>query len=52
MNRLIIIGNGFDLANGLKTSYPDFIRHYFKNAIKKASNELLFSDILLKISKS
>lgn len=25
MNRLIIIGNGFDLAHGLKTSYMDFI---------------------------
>jgi hypothetical protein len=25
MNRLIIIGNGFDLAHGLKTSYHDFI---------------------------
>ena len=24
-NRLIIIGNGFDLANGLKTKYSDFI---------------------------
>jgi len=25
MNQLIIIGNGFDLAHGLKTSYKDFI---------------------------
>jgi hypothetical protein len=25
MNRLIIIGNGFDLAHGLKTSYNDFM---------------------------
>jgi hypothetical protein len=25
MNRLILIGNGFDLAHGLKTSYQDFI---------------------------
>ena len=25
MNRLILIGNGFDLALGLKTSYADFI---------------------------
>lgn len=24
MNQLIIIGNGFDLAHGLKTSYNDF----------------------------
>jgi len=25
MNRIIIIGNGFDLAHGLKTSYKDFL---------------------------
>ena len=25
MNRLVIIGNGFDLAHGLPTSYKDFI---------------------------
>lgn len=26
MNHLIIIGNGFDLAHGLKTSYRDYVR--------------------------
>lgn len=29
MNRLVIIGNGFDLAHGLATSYKDFISWYF-----------------------
>ncbi len=29
MNRLIIIGNGFDLAHGLPTSYRDFIEDYW-----------------------
>jgi hypothetical protein len=29
MNRLILIGNGFDLAHGLKTSYADFIDWYW-----------------------
>lgn len=33
MNRLIIIGNGFDLAHGIKTSYKDFIAHYFSDAM-------------------
>ena len=33
MNRLIIIGNGFDLAHGIKTSYKDFIADYLCNAI-------------------
>ena len=31
MNRqadiLIIVGNGFDLANNFKTSYKDFVQH-------------------------
>lgn len=33
MNRLVIIGNGFDLAHGLKTSYKDFIRWYLDDFI-------------------
>ena len=28
MNRIILIGNGFDLAHGLQTSYKDFIQGY------------------------
>ena len=30
MNRIVLIGNGFDLAHGLKTSYADFINWYWK----------------------
>lgn len=30
MNRIILIGNGFDLAHGLPTSYKNFIDHYWK----------------------
>jgi len=29
MNRLELIGNGFDLAHGLKTSYSHFIENLF-----------------------
>ncbi len=29
MNRIILIGNGFDLAHGLPTSYKDFIQGYW-----------------------
>lgn len=29
MNRIILIGNGFDLAHGLPTSYADFIDYYW-----------------------
>ncbi|MBI3136864.1 MAG: hypothetical protein HYZ14_19470 [Bacteroidetes bacterium] len=30
-NRLVLIGNGFDLALGLKTTYKDFVLQYLKN---------------------
>ncbi len=40
MNRLIIIGNGFDLAHGLKTSYNDFVIYYFKQSLISALNNL------------
>ena len=33
MNNLIIVGNGFDLAHGLKTSYSDFIKHIVDSVI-------------------
>lgn len=39
MNRLIIIGNGLDLAHGLKTSYHDFILNYLKDNCIKALEE-------------
>lgn len=35
MNRLVLIGNGFDLAHGLKTSYADFIDWYYDKRIKE-----------------
>lgn len=35
MNRIILIGNGFDLAHGLKTSYKDFIDDFWKKITKK-----------------
>lgn len=33
MNRIILIGNGFDLAHGLPTSYSDFIDDLLKETI-------------------
>ena len=33
MNRLVIIGNGFDMAHGLKTSYKDFINWYWEQRL-------------------
>ena len=42
MNRIILIGNGFDLAHGLKTSYKSFIEWVWKDSVYKigtVSNE-------------
>ena len=33
-----MIGNGFDLAHGLKTRYGDFINSFWKNQVKEAQN--------------
>ncbi len=33
MNRIVLIGNGFDLAHGLKTSYKDFIEWYWEQRV-------------------
>lgn len=35
MNRIVLIGNGFDLAHGLKTSYADFIYWYWKRKVSR-----------------
>lgn len=39
MNRLVLIGNGLDLAHGLKTSYADFIHWYWQQRIENLANE-------------
>lgn len=36
MNRIILIGNGFDLAHGLPTSYKSFIDYYWEDFSTKA----------------
>lgn len=37
VNRLILVGNGFDLAHGLKTNYKDFIDDFWKESLKPIS---------------
>lgn len=49
MNRLIIIGNGFDLAHGIKTSYKDFITEYLCNAVNLFYEVGSYSDCLIEI---
>lgn len=50
MNRLILIGNGFDLAHGLKTSYKDFITDYLCSAISEFYQNKTYEDELVKIN--
>lgn len=51
MNRIILIGNGFDLAHGLKTSYADFINWYWEEFGKKLleSKRYIVSDEFISI---
>lgn len=50
MNRLTLIGNGFDLAHGLRTSYNDFILWYLKSSFAiAAAND--YSDPLIEITR-
>lgn len=52
MNRLVIIGNGFDMAHGLNTSYMDFINWYWDKRIDAfAGNTTMVSeDCLCKLT--
>ena len=49
MNRLIIVGNGFDLAHGLKTSYCDFISHYLVNILNEFYDKSTYNDPLVSL---
>lgn len=49
MNDLYLIGNGFDLAHGLKTSYNDFLLWYLKANISMISPNGITEDKLIKI---
>ncbi len=50
MNRLIIIGNGFDLAHGYKTSYTDFMEDYFSNVLTTVFTKKEYEDELIKFN--
>ena len=39
MNRLVIVGNGFDLAHGLPTGYCDFIDWYWSKVVKESNDK-------------
>lgn len=50
MNKLILIGNGFDLAHKMPTGYKDFIVSYFKNCIVSAAGSGYYNDEIVKIA--
>ena len=47
INKLVIIGNGFDLAHGFKTSYNDFMLWYLNNCISIFISTENYKDALL-----
>lgn len=51
MNRIVIVGNGFDLSHGLKTSYGDFLSNYLNGAITSSLNSPsgVYNDKLLRV---
>lgn len=53
MNRLIIVGNGFDKAHGLNSDYNSFIKSFLIKSFGsfKQSNQNSYSDGIIEISK-
>ncbi|WP_228235892.1 AbiH family protein [Allomuricauda sp. M10] len=47
-NRIVIVGNGMDLAMGLKSSYSDFLANYLFNCAEQAQQGS-YQDMLFKI---
>lgn len=43
MNRIILIGNGFDLAHGMQTSYGAFINDYWGNKRKEVLDKKYYN---------
>ncbi len=54
MNRLILVGNGFDLSLGLETSYQSFLLNYLERCFDESfrGNRTGYSDELLEIKPS
>ena len=44
MNRIILIGNGFDLAHGMPTRYEDFIKWYWGHRLKGFEKSYTYRD--------
>ncbi|NDV47602.1 hypothetical protein D0T49_11140 [Paludibacter sp. 221] len=53
MNRIVLVGNGFDLSYGLETSYKHFIGKYWKDQIRYFSDNKYVDSLneLIKLPK-
>jgi hypothetical protein len=49
MNKLVLIGNGFDLAHDLKTKYTDFLLWYINKVFRAFKSSLNYDDGLMKM---
>lgn len=54
MNRIILIGNGFDLAHGLPTRYQDFMNSHWTDFASKVCNSIfaLYEDEFVKFERT
>lgn len=52
MNRLILLGNGFDLAHGMKTTYNDFLKWYLTNCFEYANVHRNFEDVMIRVERN
>jgi len=51
MNRVVLVGNGFDLAHNMKTRYADFIYWYTKSSFVTAYKDRGYNDELMTVTK-
>lgn len=51
-HRLVLIGNGFDLAHGLRTSYKDFVSSHVCYSFDRFLNDGHYSDPLVNFEKN
>jgi hypothetical protein len=51
LNRLVLVGNGFDLAHGLKTSYRNFIDWYMCKAFHEFCQTGFYEDRLISVKR-
>lgn len=52
VNKLIMVGNGFDLAHGLRSGFNHFIFDYIQNALKILAKDWQYSDSQVQLKNS